>query len=109
VGVSRQDIRSRVIRWLVSQHWVWWSGLGNTHKQASKLISGPCPGGKARFLSLNRTQSRTVIAFLLDIMVDGRLGSWLGGYHPVAPRPLRYGPFVHLQRHPTSSGMRDLC
>jgi hypothetical protein len=27
--------------------------------------------------------------------VDGRLGSRLWGYHPIAPRPLRYGPFVH--------------
>jgi hypothetical protein len=27
-------------------------------------------------------------------MVDGRLGSQLQGYHPVAPRPLRCGPFV---------------
>jgi hypothetical protein len=28
-------------------------------------------------------------------MVDGRLGSRLRCYHPVAPRFLRYGPFVH--------------
>jgi hypothetical protein len=28
-------------------------------------------------------------------LVDGRLGSRSRGYHPVAPRPLRYGPFVH--------------
>jgi hypothetical protein len=48
--------------------------------------------------------------------VDGRLGSRSLGYHPVAPRPLRYGPFVHrfscachLQRRSTSSDMRDLC
>jgi hypothetical protein len=27
--------------------------------------------------------------------VDGRLMSRLRGYHPVAPRSLRYGPFVH--------------
>jgi hypothetical protein len=27
--------------------------------------------------------------------VDGWLGSRLRGYHPVAPRPLRYVPFVH--------------
>jgi hypothetical protein len=26
---------------------------------------------------------------------DGRFGSRSRGYHPVAPRPLRYGPFVH--------------
>jgi hypothetical protein len=29
------------------------------------------------------------------VWADGRLGSRLWGYHPVAPRPLRYGPFVH--------------
>jgi hypothetical protein len=27
--------------------------------------------------------------------VDGRLGSRLRGYHPIAPRLLRYGSFVH--------------
>jgi hypothetical protein len=36
-------------------------------------------------------------------LADGRLGSRLRGYHPVAPRPLRYGPFVHrLQFRPSS-------
>jgi hypothetical protein len=36
-------------------------------------------------------------------MVDGRLGSRLRGYHLVAPRLLRYGPFVHrLYFHPSS-------
>ena len=24
LGVSRQDIRRRIKRWLVDQHWVWW-------------------------------------------------------------------------------------
>jgi hypothetical protein len=28
-------------------------------------------------------------------LVDGRLGSRLRGYHPIAPRPLRYGPFAY--------------
>jgi hypothetical protein len=28
-------------------------------------------------------------------VTDGRLGSRLRGYHPVAPGPLKYGPFVH--------------
>jgi hypothetical protein len=28
------------------------------------------------------------------IKVDGRLGLRLHGYHPIAPRPLRYRPFV---------------
>jgi hypothetical protein len=31
----------------------------------------------------------------VNILVDGRLGSRSQGYHPVAPRPIRYGPFVH--------------
>jgi hypothetical protein len=31
----------------------------------------------------------------LIVSVGGRLGSLLRGYHPVEPRPLRYGPFVH--------------
>ena len=43
-----------------------WSlrGLGDTQRQAEALISGPCLGAKARFLSFNRTQSRAVIGFL---------------------------------------------
>jgi hypothetical protein len=37
------------------------------------------------------------------LLVDGRLGSRLRGHHPVPPRPLRYGPFVHhLQFRPSS-------
>jgi hypothetical protein len=60
LGVSRQDIRRRIRRWLVNQHWVWWRGLGDTQRQAGELVSGPCLGAKARFLSFNRTQSRAV-------------------------------------------------
>ena len=41
LGVSRHDIRKRIRRWLVNQHWVWWRGLGNTQRQARGLISGP--------------------------------------------------------------------
>jgi hypothetical protein len=62
LGVSRQDIRIK--RWLVKQLWVWWRGLGNTQRQAQELISGPCLGAKARFLSFNRTQSRAVTGLL---------------------------------------------
>jgi hypothetical protein len=39
-------------------------GLGNTQRQARGLISGPCLGAKARFLSFNRTQSRAVTGLL---------------------------------------------
>jgi hypothetical protein len=60
LGVYRQDIRRKIRRWLVNQHWVWWRGLGNTQRQARELISGTCLGAKARFLSFNRTQSTAV-------------------------------------------------
>jgi hypothetical protein len=66
LGVCRQDIlvRRRIRRWLINQHWVWWRGLGDTQRQARELISGPCLGAKARFLSLNRTQSKAVTGLL---------------------------------------------
>jgi len=49
---------------LVNQHWVWWQGLSNTQRQAQELISHPCPGAKAKFLSFNRTQSRIISGLL---------------------------------------------
>jgi hypothetical protein len=64
LGVSRQDIRRKISRWLVNRHWVWWQGLGNTQTQARELISGTSLGAKARFLSFNRTQSRAVTGLL---------------------------------------------
>jgi hypothetical protein len=60
LGVSRQDIRRKIRRWLVNQHWLWWRGVGDTPRQARELISGLRLGAKARFLSFNRTQSRAV-------------------------------------------------
>jgi hypothetical protein len=60
LGISRQDIRRRIRRLLVNQHWIWWRGLGDAQRQARELISGPCLGAKASFLSFNRTQSRAV-------------------------------------------------
>ena len=51
-----------VVGW--SAIWLWWRGLGDTQRQAREPISGPCLGAKARFLALNRTQSRAVTGFL---------------------------------------------
>ena len=59
-GVSRQDIRRKVRRWLVNRHWMWWQGLGDIQKQAGELILGSCLDAKASFLSFSRTQSRTI-------------------------------------------------
>jgi hypothetical protein len=39
-------------------------GLGYTQIQAPELTLGPCLGAKARFLSLNRTQSRVITGLL---------------------------------------------
>jgi hypothetical protein len=39
-------------------------GLGDTQRQASELISGPCLGAKARLLSFTRIQSRAVTGLL---------------------------------------------
>ena len=64
LGVSRRDIRRRISRLLINQHWVRWRGLGDTQRQARELISGPCLGARARLLSFNRTQSRAVIGLL---------------------------------------------
>jgi hypothetical protein len=64
LGVSRQDIRRRIRRWLVNEHWVRWRGLGNTQRQARELISAPCLDAKARFLSFDWTQYRAITGLL---------------------------------------------
>ena len=64
LGVSRQDTRRRIRRWLYNQHWAWWRGLGDTQIQARELISGPGLGVKARLLSFNRIQSKVVPGLL---------------------------------------------
>jgi len=65
LGVCRQDVRRRIKRWSVNQYWVWWWGLGNTQRQARKLISGHRLGAKSRVLSFNRTQSRALTGLLI--------------------------------------------
>ena len=62
--VSRREIQNRQSCWLANQHKARWRGLRDTHRQARDLISGPCLGANARFLSFNRTQSRVVTGLL---------------------------------------------
>jgi ribonuclease HI len=64
LGVSRQDLKNKISRWLVNQQWGWWRSLRNTQRQAQELISGPCLGTKARLLFFGRMQSRAVTGFL---------------------------------------------
>jgi hypothetical protein len=66
LGVSRQDTRRRIRRWLYNQHWAWWQGLGDTQRQTRELILGPCLSVKARLLYFNRIQS--ILAFSQNII-----------------------------------------
>jgi hypothetical protein len=64
LGVSRQNIRRKMKRWMEKQHLVLWRGPFSTQRQARKLISGPDLATRARLLSFNRAQSRIVIGLL---------------------------------------------
>jgi hypothetical protein len=61
LGVSRQNIRRKIKRWLEKQHLALWCGPCSTQRQAQELISGTNLATGARLLSFNRTQSRVVI------------------------------------------------
>jgi len=41
LGVSRQNIRRKIKRWMDSQHLVMWKDPCSTQRQARELISGP--------------------------------------------------------------------
>jgi hypothetical protein len=64
MGVSRQNIRRKMKRWMENQHLALWRGPCSTQRQAGELISGPDLATRARLLSFNRTQSRVVIGLL---------------------------------------------
>jgi hypothetical protein len=64
VGVSRQNIRRKLKRWMEKQHLALWHGPCSTQRQAQELISGPGLATRAQLLSFNRSQSRSVIGML---------------------------------------------
>jgi len=64
LGVSRRDLQMRLGRWLVNQHGARWRGLGDTQRQAHEFISGPSLGTRAKFMTVNRTQSGAVTGLL---------------------------------------------
>jgi hypothetical protein len=43
LGVSRQNIRLKMKRWMDKQHLALWRGPCSTQRQARELISGPDP------------------------------------------------------------------
>jgi hypothetical protein len=64
LGVSRQNIRRKMKRWIVNQHLALWHGPCSTQRHARELISSPDLATGARLLSFSRTQSRVVIGLL---------------------------------------------
>jgi len=63
-GVSNQNIKLKIKRWVENQHFAMWCGPSSTHRQARKLISGPSQTRKTRLLSSNRTQYRVLTGLL---------------------------------------------
>ena len=63
-GVSRQNIRRKIKRWMENQHPVLWCGPCSTQRQSWELISGSDLATSSWLLSFNRTQSRVVISLL---------------------------------------------
>jgi hypothetical protein len=64
LGVSRQNIRRKMKRWIENKHLALWRGPCSTQRQARELISGPDLAMGDRLLSFNRTQIRVVIGLL---------------------------------------------
>jgi len=64
LGVSRQNIRKKIKRWMDNQHLARWQGLKSTQTQAQELISGPSTTAKTKPLSFNKTQSRVITSLL---------------------------------------------
>jgi hypothetical protein len=61
---------------------------------ASNVMAGRLATA-SRTLGHHRAISCYMLLRIDVIRLDGRLGSRLQGYHPVALRPLRYGPYMH--------------
>ena len=51
LGVSKQNMRNKIKRWVDNQHLAMWCGPGSTQRQAQELIAGPSPTKKTRLLS----------------------------------------------------------
>jgi ribonuclease HI len=64
LGVSSRDVQNRHGPWLNNQHCASWNDPSTILRQARELISGPNRSNMAKFLFLNRTQSRVVTDFL---------------------------------------------
>jgi hypothetical protein len=64
LGVSRQNIRRKMKRWIENKHLALWGGPCSTQRQARELISGRDLAMGPQLLSFNRTQTRVVTGLL---------------------------------------------
>jgi hypothetical protein len=64
LGVSRQNIKRKMKRWIENKHLALWRNPCSTQRQARELISSPDLAMGARLLSFNRTQTRVVTGLL---------------------------------------------
>jgi len=64
LGVSRQNIRRKMKRWIKNKLLALWRGPCSTQRQAGELISGPDLATEAQLLSFNRTQTMVVTGLL---------------------------------------------
>jgi hypothetical protein len=64
LGVSRQNIKRKMKRWIENKHLALWRGPCSTQRQARESISGPDLAMVARLLSFNRTPNRVVTGLL---------------------------------------------
>jgi hypothetical protein len=66
-GVTRQNIRRKIKRWMENHHLVLWRGLCSTQKQAWELISGPNLATKPDYWPLTGHNPGLFLVSLLDI------------------------------------------
>jgi len=64
LGLSRQNARRTIKRWMENEHLVLCRGPCNTQRQAGEMISDPNLTTRARLLSFNRAQAMVVIGLL---------------------------------------------
>jgi hypothetical protein len=64
-GVLRQNIKRKIKCWEDNQHLVMWHSLSSTDRQAQKLILGPNPTTKTRFLSFTGHNPGLLLAFFI--------------------------------------------
>jgi hypothetical protein len=106
-GISRQNIRRKIKRWMDNQHLVLWCGPCSTQREARELISGPNLARRATLLSINRTEPRAVIGLLTgdntlrrrDRAITPFVGSVVLRRKPQSTSCVCMRPWLHSDTH----------